>query len=47
MGKIAVDLNYSWKQIHRLHNKALNIIVNKMRNQKGKEGKMKRRKEWI
>lgn len=28
--KIAVDLNYSWKQIHRLHNKALNIIVKKM-----------------
>lgn len=28
--KIAVDLNYSWKQVHRLHNKALNIIVNKM-----------------
>ena len=28
--KIAVDLNYSWKQIHRLHNKALNIIGNKM-----------------
>lgn len=26
--KIAVDLNYSWKQIHRLHNRALNIIVN-------------------
>lgn len=28
--KIAVDLNYSWKQVHRLHNKALNLIVNKM-----------------
>lgn len=28
--KIAVDLNYSWKQIHRLHNRALNIIVKKM-----------------
>lgn len=28
--KIAVDLNYSWKQVHRLHNEALNIIVNKM-----------------
>lgn len=28
--KIAVDLNYSWKQIHRLHNKVLNIIVNKV-----------------
>ena len=28
--EIAVDLNYSWKQIHRLHNKALNIIVKKM-----------------
>lgn len=26
--KIAIDLNYSWKQIHRLHNKALNIIIN-------------------
>lgn len=28
--QIAADLNYSWKQIHRLHNKALNIIVNKL-----------------
>lgn len=28
--QIAVDLNYSWKQIHRLHNKALSLIVNKM-----------------
>ena len=28
--EIAVDLNYRWKQIHRLHDKALNIIVNKM-----------------
>lgn len=29
--KIAVDLNYSWKQVHRLHNKALNIIVKKIK----------------
>lgn len=28
--QIAADLSYSWKQIHRLHNKALNIIVKKM-----------------
>ena len=28
--KIAVDLNYRWKQIHRLHNKAVNMIVNTM-----------------
>lgn len=28
--QIAADLSYSWKQIHRLHNRALNIIVNKM-----------------
>lgn len=28
--QIAVDLNYSWKQIHRLHNKVLSLIVNKM-----------------
>lgn len=26
--QIAADLSYSWKQIHRLHNRALNIIVN-------------------
>ena len=29
--KIAVDLNYSWKQTHRLHNKALNMIVKKIK----------------
>lgn len=28
--EIAVDLRYSWKQIHRLHGKALSKIVNKM-----------------
>lgn len=25
--QIAADLNYSWKQVHRLHNKALNEIL--------------------
>lgn len=28
--QIAVDLRYSWKQIHRLHSEALSKIVNKM-----------------
>lgn len=27
--KIAADLGYSWRQIHRLHSRALKIILNK------------------
>lgn len=28
--QIATELNYSWKQIHRLHGKGLNLILQKM-----------------
>ena len=28
--QIAADLGYSWKQIHRIHNRALNVILKKM-----------------
>lgn len=28
--EIAVDMGYSWRQVHNLHGKALNMIVKKM-----------------